>query len=99
MLSSNALSKAKQKKQDLIANNSEIKKIPTTFISLSPEKVSFESGSVDLLFGVFHIMWSDMPKRRSYGLRLADQFSSQGDYLGCNLVCTFPHEGKVSCNQ
>lgn len=72
-------------------------KIPTTFIPLAPEKIMVDSAGVDLLCGVFHIMWSDMPSRRTYGIRLADEYSVEGERKGCFLVCTFPRNRDVSC--
>jgi hypothetical protein len=72
-------------------------KIPTTFIALAPERLSFGSSEVDLLSGVFHIMWQDMPRPLSYGVKLTDSLSSDGNYLGCVLVCTFPQEKSISC--
>jgi hypothetical protein len=71
-------------------------KIPTTFVPLSPELISLGSSQIDLLCGVFHIMWQDMPKPRSYGLKLMEGLSFDGDYLGCALVSTFPKEKKYS---
>jgi hypothetical protein len=61
-------------------------KIPTTFLPLAPEKLVLEEFT-DLLVGVFHIMWSDMPRRRTYLLRLQDLVSSSGDYSGSKLKC------------
>jgi hypothetical protein len=72
-------------------------KIPTTFVPLAPERISFGPRGVDILSGVFHIMWQDMPNPRSYGIRLTDNFSLVGEYLGCILVCTFPREKSISC--
>jgi len=61
-------------------------KIPTTFVPLAPEKLVIGEYA-DLLVGVFHIMWSDMPKRRTYLLRLQDLVSISGDYAGTKLKC------------
>jgi hypothetical protein len=61
-------------------------KIPTTFVSLAPEKLVIEEHA-DLLVGVFHIMWSDMPRRRTYQLRLQELVSGSGDYFGTSLKC------------
>lgn len=72
-------------------------KIPTTFIPLVPEKLVIDAKGIDLLFGVFHIMWSDMPSRRTYAVRLCDRFSDDGNYLGSELVSSFPKELTISC--
>jgi hypothetical protein len=61
-------------------------KIPTTFVSLAPEKLVIENG-IDILVGVFHIMWDDMPRRRTYQIRLSDLVTSVGDYSGTSLTC------------
>ncbi len=61
-------------------------KIPTTFVPLAPEKLVLEEFA-DLLVGVFHIMWSDMPRRRTYVLCLQDLVSGSGDYAGTMLKC------------
>jgi len=71
--------------------NDTIDKIPTTFVSLAPEKLVIEEHA-DLLVGVFHIMWSDMPRRRTYRLRLQDLVSGSGDYFGTSLKCGFSEE-------
>jgi hypothetical protein len=71
--------------------------IPTTFIPLAPERLSFGPSGVDLLYGVFHIMWKDMRNPKSYGIKLTDNFSPLGKYLGCVLVCTFPERRNISC--
>jgi hypothetical protein len=71
---------------------SEREKIPTTFVNLAPEKIVLDLIGIDLLGGVFHIMWSDMPARRTYGIRLADHYTSDGSSIGSSLVCTFPRE-------
>lgn len=65
-------------------------KIPTTFLPLSPDKIPFQQGSADVLCGLFHIMWADMPKPTTYELRLADLFSSSGEYQGSRLECAYP---------
>ena len=67
-------------------------KIPTTFIPLVPEKLAIDGKGIDLLFGVFHIMWSDMPSRRTYAIRLCDTISNDGSYLGSELVSSFPKD-------
>lgn len=72
-------------------------KIPTTFIALAPERIIFDTTGADVLCGVFHIMWSDMPTRRSYGLRLADKYSWEGERSGCFLICTFPLSNSILC--
>ncbi|MHB1908688.1 MAG: hypothetical protein ACYCQJ_07420 [Nitrososphaerales archaeon] len=71
-------------------------KIPTTFVPLCPEKIGWDKNCVDLLCGVFHIMWSDMPNPRTYGVKLSDQFSKEGRYLGSVLVCTFPRRTLIA---
>ncbi len=80
-----------------LESNHEKAKIATTFIPLAPDKILFGLSEVDLLVGVFHIMWEDMPSPRSYGLRLADNISSDGKYLGCTLLCSFPRERNIPC--
>ncbi len=67
--------------------------IPTTFVPLAPDKMYFES-EIDVLFGLFHIMWKDMPTPRRYPLRLADRVTQQGKYLGCRLQCGI--SGKIT---
>jgi len=61
--------------------------IPTTFVPLAPTELSFDGKRADLLFGVFHIMWRDMPRPRTYEVRLADYVSEEGSYVGCALLC------------
>ena len=61
-------------------------KIPTTFVPMAPEKLIVED-NIDVLSGVFHIMWEDMPRRRTYRLRLEELVSTEGHYLGTNLRC------------
>ncbi len=63
--------------------------IPTTFVPLSPEKIILNQ-TADLLVGVFHIMWSDMPRPRTYPLCLQDVISASGEYLGTKLRCGNP---------
>lgn len=65
-------------------------KIPTTLVPLSPDKIPIGKGRADILCGVFHIMWSDMPKPSSYEVRLAELLSGSGDYIGPRLECTHP---------
>ncbi|MGI0084618.1 MAG: hypothetical protein ACREBQ_06005, partial [Nitrososphaerales archaeon] len=62
----------------------------------SPDSIPFQEDSADLLCGLFHIMWADMPKPSTYALKLADLFSFSGEYLGSRLECTHPK--KVSFN-
>ena len=62
------------------------RKIPTAFVSLAPEKL-ITSDKVDVLVGLFHIMWDDMPRRRTYRIRLQDLVSGSGDYSGASLIC------------
>jgi hypothetical protein len=59
-------------------------KIPTAFVSLAPEKLLIDR-DIDVLVGLFHIMWEDMPRPRTYSIRLADSVSRLGSYLGCSL--------------
>jgi hypothetical protein len=61
-------------------------KIPTSFLSLSPDRLIVEE-NIDVLVGVFHIMWDDMPRRRTYQIRLQDLVSKSGDYFGTSLKC------------
>jgi hypothetical protein len=61
-------------------------KIPTTLVPLAPEKILLGENA-DLLVGVFHIMWADMPRRRTYPICLQDLISNSGDYLGTRLSC------------
>ncbi len=71
-------------------------KIPTTFVPLAPEKLAIDRSEVDLMCGVFHIMWSDMPSPRTYGVKLSERLSFDGEYLGCSVVCTFPTVRTIS---
>ena len=61
-------------------------KIPTTFVPMAPEKLVVEE-NIDVLAGVFHIMWEDMPCRRTYRLALQDLVSPDGYYIGADLRC------------
>jgi hypothetical protein len=61
-------------------------KIPTTFIPLSPEKLEYGKYA-DVLVGVFHVMWEDMPRRRTYKIRLRDFVARSGDCIGTSLMC------------
>ena len=70
--------------------------IPTTLVPLSPEKIFFENNEADLLFGLFHIMWRDMPRRRVYKLRLLERISFAGEYIGSSLVCHNPDKKILS---
>jgi hypothetical protein len=63
--------------------------IPTTFVALSPDKMSFAK-EVDVLYGLFHIMWEDMPRPRTYVIRMAEQVTRSGDYAGCCLLAGSP---------
>jgi hypothetical protein len=58
--------------------------IPTTFVPLAPDRILIEK-KVDVLFGLFHIMWQDMPRPRSYRIRLSDEVGRDGKYIGCFL--------------
>ncbi len=75
----------------------ESEKIPTTFVPLCPEKIQFEDGSADMLCGLFHIMWADMPRPASYALKLSDLFSISGEYLGSKLECSHPKRVSFAC--
>ena len=61
-------------------------KIPTTFVPMAPEKLLVEK-NIDVLVGLFHIMWEDMPRRRTYHLKLEDLVSPEGYYIGASLKC------------
>ena len=65
-------------------------KIPTTLVPLSPDRIPIVDGRADILCGVFHIMWSDMPKPSSYEVRLSDLVSGSGDFIGPRLECNHP---------
>lgn len=58
--------------------------IPTTFVHLAPDKILIEA-KVDILFGLFHIMWQDMPRPRGYRIRLSERVDAKGLYRGCFL--------------
>ena len=59
-------------------------KIPTSFVSLGPDRLVIEE-NIDVLVGLFHIMWEDMPRKRTYRIRLAESVSREGTYVGCFL--------------
>ena len=59
-------------------------KIPTSLVALSPDKIIAES-QIDVLVGLFHIMWEDMPHPRTYSIRLAELVSVEGEYVGTSL--------------
>jgi hypothetical protein len=80
----------------VVPSGSAMEKIPTTFVNLAPEKMALDLIGMDVLGGVFHIMWSDMPTRRTYGIRLADHYTSEGNPVGTSLICTFPKETKIT---
>lgn len=61
-------------------------KIPTTFIVLAPDRLEFGE-NVDVLVGVFHIMWEDMPRRRTYRSCLRELVTRSGESLGVSLLC------------
>jgi hypothetical protein len=61
-------------------------KIPTAFVPLAPDKLVVKN-DIDVLVGVFHIMWEDMPRRRTYQIRLQDLISESGEYFGTRLRC------------
>ncbi|MDG6908558.1 MAG: hypothetical protein JRN20_22550 [Nitrososphaerota archaeon] len=58
--------------------------IPTTFVHLAPDKIVLEA-KIDILFGLFHIMWKDMPRPRCYRVKLSELVNGKGLYLGCFL--------------
>ncbi len=68
----------------LVTENTPSEKIPTSLVSLSPDKILAEK-QIDVLVGLFHIMWEDMPRPRTYSLRLADLVNFEGDYVGSAL--------------
>ncbi|HZW55103.1 MAG TPA: hypothetical protein VFF30_02340 [Nitrososphaerales archaeon] len=70
-------------------------KIPTTFIPLAPDALRITQDGLDVLSGVFHIMWRDMPQPRTYRLRLSNLISFDGEYAGCWLECDGSH--KIAC--
>jgi len=69
-------------------------KIPTTLVSMAPDKLLIEK-DIDVLVGVFHIMWEDMPRRRTYKIRLCDAVSFDGTYVGCSLKVGFSQTVEV----
>ncbi|MHB8567992.1 MAG: hypothetical protein ACYC7D_14435 [Nitrososphaerales archaeon] len=73
-------------------------KIPTTFVPLAPEDIDIRDEEADLLFGLFHIMWKDMPRPRTYRIRLVDKISSSGKYIGCTLECRNQRSIKIECH-
>jgi hypothetical protein len=79
-----------------LLSSPEREKIPTTFVNLAPEKIVLDLIGIDVLGGVFHIMWSDMPARRTYGIRLADHYTRDGSSIGSSLIRTFPKEQMIS---
>ena len=68
--------------------------IPTTLVPLAPDKMCIEK-ELDVLFGLFHIMWSDMPKPMTYRIRLAEHVTTLGDYSGCCLRVGFPRSHTI----
>lgn len=68
----------------VITKSERIEKIPTSFVPLTPDKLVAEK-QVDVLVGLFHIMWEDMPRPRTYSIRLADLVSFEGEYIGAAL--------------
>jgi hypothetical protein len=75
-----------------LPTNINAREIPTTFLALSPDKIQFEQGRADLLFGVFHMKWSDMPKPSTYAIKISDPVVSDGTYVGTQLECKYPKE-------
>jgi hypothetical protein len=64
--------------------------VPTTFVPLCPDKIEFEQGRADLLSGLFHVKWSDMPKPSTYAIKISDPVVGDGTYLGSQLECRYP---------
>ena len=65
-----------------LGKNEKLTTIPTTLIPLSPFEITFEGSTADILHGLFHIMWKDMPRPRTYKLRLSERVSEKGEYIG-----------------
>ncbi len=70
--------------------------IPTTFVPLAPDRLLIER-ELDVLFGLFHIMWRDMPRPMTYQIRLADHVTIDGDYVGSFLKLGFPRSRTIKC--
>ena len=68
----------------ILSKSARDEKIPTSLVSLSPDKIVAEN-QIDVLVGLFHIMWQDMPRPRTYSIRLADLISFEGEYIGTSL--------------
>ena len=71
-------------------------KILTTFVPLAPEKILVDK-KIDLLVGLFHVMWEDMPRPMTYRIRLADLVAKSGNYLGSQIECGFPERHVIEC--
>jgi hypothetical protein len=69
---------------------------PTTFVPLCPDRIKFDNGMADLLFGVFHVKWADMPKPSTYALKISDLVSREGSYIGARLETKFPAKLEIS---
>ncbi len=69
---------------------------PTTFVPLCPDRIRFDNGMADLLFGVFHVKWADMPKPSTYALKISDSVSREGSYIGAKLETKFPANVEIS---
>jgi hypothetical protein len=78
-----------------LASENMPKETPTTFVPLTPEKIQFEEDSVDVLFGLFHVKWSDMPRPATYSVKIAERLTSEGVYLGTRLECKYPKNFSV----
>ena len=63
-------------------------KTPTVFVPLTPERFVFDDTGADLLYGLFHFAWRDMPSPRTYVVRLADAIGRDGKYKGSFLMCS-----------
>jgi hypothetical protein len=71
--------------------------IPTTFVPLAPDKIVLVEDRLDVLFGLFFIMWRDMPRPMAFRIRLSDQVTANGAYAGCYLKFGFPRAKTVKC--
>ena len=68
--------------------------IPTTFIPLAPDQ-NLDRREIDVLFGLFHIMWKDMPKPRTYPFRLSRPSNKTGKLLGLLSRMRALHESEL----
>ena len=70
--------------------------IPTTFVPLSPDKILL-GREIDILFGLFHIMWKDMPRPMTYKIRLAELITNDGEYIGVCLKYGIARTKSLKC--